>query len=154
MTFAASRRYVSTITTGSLSGDRYIDSSSETENKKWKARNDGYNLHQDQSNMPDRSSLGTIFHLCWTTWVLGTPQETGLCRFSPLRTCSFCLWPGSWCSLFFQIVVFVIYALELKEMGTPVTATSGVAMYSPLVYTPSRRYEAWRYLTYMLMHQG
>ena len=60
----------------------------------------------------------------------------------------------SQCSLCFQIVVFVIYALELKEMGTPVTATSGVAMYSPLVYVPSRRYEAWRFLTYMLMHQG
>ncbi|XP_076454648.1 rhomboid-related protein 2-like [Babylonia areolata] len=53
-----------------------------------------------------------------------------------------------------EIAVFVVYALELEEKGTPVTATSGVALYSPLVYTPSRRYEAWRFLTYMLMHQG
>ncbi|KAL8608160.1 hypothetical protein ACOMHN_016615 [Nucella lapillus] len=53
-----------------------------------------------------------------------------------------------------EIVIFIIYALELKDMGRPVTATSGVAMYSPLVYSATRRYEAWRFLTYMLMHQG
>ncbi|KAK7094963.1 rhomboid-related protein 2-like [Littorina saxatilis] len=53
-----------------------------------------------------------------------------------------------------EIVVFVVYAMELKEDGIETTATSGVAMYSPLVYKPNRRYEAWRFLTYMLMHQG
>lgn len=53
-----------------------------------------------------------------------------------------------------EVVVFVVYAVELEESGNPVTATHGVAMYSPLVYKPSRRYEVWRFLTYMLMHQG
>ncbi len=36
----------------------------------------------------------------------------------------------------------------------PITATSGVPLYSPLIYNPSRRYEAWRFLSYMLLHQG
>ncbi|XP_046547270.1 rhomboid-related protein 2-like isoform X1 [Haliotis rubra] len=53
-----------------------------------------------------------------------------------------------------EIVIFGVYAAELAKQGTPVTATSGVPMYSPLVYTPRRRYEAWRYLTYMFIHQG
>ncbi|PVD22469.1 hypothetical protein C0Q70_18283 [Pomacea canaliculata] len=53
-----------------------------------------------------------------------------------------------------EIVVFLIYYVELKDSKDPVTATSGIAMYSPLVYKASRRYEAWRFLTYMLMHQG
>lgn len=53
-----------------------------------------------------------------------------------------------------EVIVFIIYAMDLQDKGMPVTATSGVAMYSPLVYTPRRRYEAWRFLTYMLMHQG
>ncbi|XP_005093059.1 rhomboid-related protein 2 [Aplysia californica] len=53
-----------------------------------------------------------------------------------------------------EIVIFIVYAIELKDRGTPVTATSGVAMYSPLVYKPTRRYEAWRFITYMFMHQG
>ncbi|WAR31567.1 RHBL2-like protein [Mya arenaria] len=53
-----------------------------------------------------------------------------------------------------EIVVFIIYAMELKDTKDPVTATSGVPLYSPFIYKPSRRYEAWRYLTYLLIHQG
>ncbi|XP_067662674.1 rhomboid-related protein 2-like isoform X1 [Haliotis asinina] len=53
-----------------------------------------------------------------------------------------------------EIVIFGVYAAELAKQGEAVTATSGVPMYSPLVYTPRRRYEAWRYLTYMFIHQG
>lgn len=53
-----------------------------------------------------------------------------------------------------QIVVFIIYVFDLREKGQETTATSGVAMYSPLVYKANRRYEAWRFVTYMLMHQG
>ncbi|XP_041368691.1 rhomboid-related protein 2-like [Gigantopelta aegis] len=53
-----------------------------------------------------------------------------------------------------EVIVFAVYAVELKEAGVAVTATSGVPMYSPLVYRPTRRYEAWRFLTYMFIHQG
>ncbi|XP_064649716.1 rhomboid-related protein 2-like [Lineus longissimus] len=53
-----------------------------------------------------------------------------------------------------EIGVFIYYALDLAKAGTPITATSGVAIYSPLIYNPLRRYEAWRYLTYMFIHNG
>ena len=50
--------------------------------------------------------------------------------------------------------MFFYYVYDLAERNVTVDATSGVAMYSPLVYKPSRRYEAWRFISYMLMHQG
>ncbi|KAH3751860.1 hypothetical protein DPMN_186439, partial [Dreissena polymorpha] len=53
-----------------------------------------------------------------------------------------------------EIVVFIVYAMQLKGTADPVTAISGVPLYSPFIYKPSRRYEAWRYLTYLLIHQG
>lgn len=53
-----------------------------------------------------------------------------------------------------EIIIFVVYAMELKDSSTPVTATSGVPLYSPLIYLPKRRYEAWRFITYMFIHQG
>ncbi|KAJ8300217.1 hypothetical protein KUTeg_021736 [Tegillarca granosa] len=53
-----------------------------------------------------------------------------------------------------EIIIFAIYAAELKEKGIATTATTGVPTYSPLIYKPTRRYEAWRYLTYMFIHQG
>ena len=56
--------------------------------------------------------------------------------------------------IFLQIIVFIIYAMELKDTADPVTATSGVPLYSPFIYKPSRRHEAWRFFTYLLVHQG
>merc|ERR1719239_730719 len=55
-----------------------------------------------------------------------------------------------------EMVIFGYYVYDLSKQDPAiiVDATSGVAMYSPLVYKPSRRYEAWRFITYMLMHQG
>ncbi|XP_033731802.1 rhomboid-related protein 2-like [Pecten maximus] len=53
-----------------------------------------------------------------------------------------------------EIIVFVVYALELKDTSNPVTANTGVPSYSPLIYLPKRRYEAWRFVTYMFIHQG
>ncbi|XP_071154383.1 rhomboid-related protein 1-like isoform X1 [Mytilus edulis] len=53
-----------------------------------------------------------------------------------------------------EIIIFAVYAAELSDTTTPVTATSGVPLYSPLLYKPKRRYEAWRYITYMFIHQG
>ncbi|WAR31566.1 RHBL2-like protein, partial [Mya arenaria] len=53
-----------------------------------------------------------------------------------------------------EIIVFAIYAAKLEDTDDPVTATSGVPLDSPFIYKPSRRYEAWRYITYLLIHQG
>ncbi|XP_055898545.1 rhomboid-related protein 2-like isoform X2 [Biomphalaria glabrata] len=53
-----------------------------------------------------------------------------------------------------EIAVFIVYVFDLKKNNIETTSTTGVALYSPLVYKPTRRYEAWRFLTYMLMHQG
>ncbi|KAH9500713.1 Rhomboid- protein 2, partial [Bulinus truncatus] len=53
-----------------------------------------------------------------------------------------------------EVVVFIVYVFELKKRGIETTSTAGVDLTSPLVYKPTRRYEAWRFLTYMLMHQG
>ncbi|KAK3781434.1 hypothetical protein RRG08_019060 [Elysia crispata] len=53
-----------------------------------------------------------------------------------------------------EIGIFIYYVFELKEDGIETTATSGVPIKSPLVYNPRRRYEAWRFATYMFIHQG
>lgn len=54
-----------------------------------------------------------------------------------------------------EIAVFAYYVIDLETNHNIITdSTSGVAMYSPLVYKPSRRFEAWRFLSYMFMHQG
>ncbi|XP_064616287.1 rhomboid-related protein 2-like [Liolophura sinensis] len=86
--------------------------------------------------------------------------------------CAHCIVPGPeekdflsryrWCppplSMFIislsQIIVFIVYAVELANNGTPVTAMSGVPTYSPLIYKADRRYEAWRFITYMFIHIG
>ncbi|KAH9500712.1 Rhomboid- protein 2 [Bulinus truncatus] len=53
-----------------------------------------------------------------------------------------------------EIVVFIVYVFELKERGIKTTFTSGFDSESPLVYKSCKRFEAWRFLTYMLIHQG
>ena len=47
--------------------------------------------------------------------------------------------------------MFVYYAVD---MGMPVGAFAPVPFYSPLIYNPFRRYEAWRFLSYALIHSG
>ncbi|XP_050700703.1 rhomboid-related protein 2-like isoform X2 [Eriocheir sinensis] len=50
-----------------------------------------------------------------------------------------------------EIGVFIFYAYD---MGVPVTANGPAPLYSPLIYNPYRRYEAWRYVSYALIHSG
>ena len=51
----------------------------------------------------------------------------------------------------FQLIIFIVYAVQDDK----VTATEGGApLDSPLIFNPSRRYEAWRFITYMLVHSG
>lgn len=57
----------------------------------------------------------------------------------------------------FQIVVFAYYAIVASQDNNPfndVTATSGVPFQSPLIYLPSKRYQVWRFLSYMFIHNG
>ncbi|GAB6033720.1 hypothetical protein CHUAL_013833 [Chamberlinius hualienensis] len=49
-----------------------------------------------------------------------------------------------------ELGVFIYYAIMMGG----VYATGPVPMNSLLIYNPSRRYEAWRYLSYMLIHSG
>ncbi|KAL7061123.1 hypothetical protein AAHC03_09087 [Spirometra sp. Aus1] len=56
-----------------------------------------------------------------------------------------------------QIAVFVYYALLHALDNNPyndVTASSGVPYNSPLIYLPTKRYECWRFVSYMFIHNG
>ena len=49
-----------------------------------------------------------------------------------------------------QLGVFIYYAVEMGGVGP----NGPVPFKSPLIYDPFRRYEAWRFLSYMLIHSG
>ncbi|XP_013403003.1 rhomboid-related protein 2 [Lingula anatina] len=53
-----------------------------------------------------------------------------------------------------ETIIFIVYAVELKGTKYEVTAASGFPAYSPLIYNPARRYEVWRFVTYMCIHVG
>lgn len=50
-----------------------------------------------------------------------------------------------------EIITFIIYAVDMQ---LPITGSGPCPIYSPLVFNPQRRYEAWRFLTYGLIHSG
>ncbi|XP_042213555.1 rhomboid-related protein 1-like isoform X2 [Homarus americanus] len=50
-----------------------------------------------------------------------------------------------------EIITFIFYVVD---MDLPIIGNGPCPIYSPLVYNPSRRYEAWRYLLYALIHSG
>lgn len=51
----------------------------------------------------------------------------------------------------FELVIFVYYALRSDE---PISMTGPVPFKSKLIYNPYRRYEIWRFFTYMFIHAG
>nr|KAG5703074.1 hypothetical protein BaRGS_016235 [Batillaria attramentaria]KAG5706594.1 hypothetical protein BaRGS_005664 [Batillaria attramentaria] len=53
-----------------------------------------------------------------------------------------------------QVGIFIGYAVDMGKRGMTVDAASGYPTYSPLVYSPKRRYEVWRFFTYQLIHDG
>ncbi|VEL11072.1 unnamed protein product [Protopolystoma xenopodis] len=56
-----------------------------------------------------------------------------------------------------EIGVFIYYAIILGRDNDPendVTSSSGLDLDSPLVFDPRKRYQAWRFVSYMLMHNG
>ncbi|KAA3681718.1 rhomboid-related protein 1/2/3 [Paragonimus westermani] len=56
-----------------------------------------------------------------------------------------------------EIGVFIYYGLIHAwdtDVYNDVSATSGVPINSPLIYDPRKRHEAWRFLTYMFIHNG
>ena len=46
------------------------------------------------------------------------------------------------------------YGVLLSQSGKHVFAFEGFVNPNVLMYMPRRRYEAWRYLSYMLVHDG
>lgn len=50
-----------------------------------------------------------------------------------------------------EVAVFIYYAVD---MGVTIGPNGPCPTYSPLVYHPQRRYEAWRYISYALIHSG
>ncbi|ESO08983.1 hypothetical protein HELRODRAFT_109972 [Helobdella robusta] len=50
-----------------------------------------------------------------------------------------------------ELVIFIVYA---KIQKTETSWTTGAPLYSPLTYNPFRRYEAWRFISYMFIHDG
>lgn len=53
-----------------------------------------------------------------------------------------------------ELIIFIAYAVVQNQHGIATTMISGAPLESPLVYNPARRYEAWRFLTYMFIHDG
>lgn len=51
----------------------------------------------------------------------------------------------------FELIAFLYYALRSDE---PLTLIGPVPFQSKLIYNPYRRYEIWRYVTYMFIHAG
>lgn len=51
----------------------------------------------------------------------------------------------------FELVAFLYYGLRSTE---PLTLIGPVPFQSKLIYNPHRRYEVWRFLTYMFIHAG
>jgi rhomboid-related protein 1/2/3 len=49
-----------------------------------------------------------------------------------------------------EISVFVYYCVDLGQ----ISAIGPVPWKSPLIYDPCKRQEAWRFITYMLIHAG
>ncbi|CAL4122434.1 unnamed protein product, partial [Meganyctiphanes norvegica] len=50
-----------------------------------------------------------------------------------------------------EVGVFVYYAVDMNQT---METNQPAPIYSPLTYNPQRRYEAWRYITYALIHSG
>ena len=54
-----------------------------------------------------------------------------------------------------EVGMFVYYAYTSKgPQDQTVSWDRPSPKDSPLIYCPSRRYEAWRYISYMLVHEG
>lgn len=51
----------------------------------------------------------------------------------------------------FELFAYVYYALRAEE---PISFVGPVPFKSKLIYNPYRRYEIWRYVTYMFIHAG
>lgn len=49
-----------------------------------------------------------------------------------------------------EVAFYVYYCVQLREFSF----TGPTPLHSPLIYDPHRRYEAWRFLSYALLHKG
>jgi len=69
-------------------------------------------------------------------------------------TCDFFQYNIVLIHMWLQVACFVYYVVVLNSKGCVVDATNGVSLWSPMIYNPHRRYEAWRFLTYVVIHVG
>jgi len=53
-----------------------------------------------------------------------------------------------------QLIVLLVYVGIRSNQGYSASALANAPPDSPLLYQPARRYEAWRFLSYMLVHHG
>jgi len=54
-----------------------------------------------------------------------------------------------------QLIIFIVYVVIRKgQEEIPASMIAHAPRESPLIYQPPRRYEAWRFLTYMFIHHG
>ncbi|XP_064114680.1 rhomboid-related protein 1-like [Macrobrachium nipponense] len=56
-----------------------------------------------------------------------------------------------------ELAIFIYYAIDMNNLadkGVIVGPRGPCPSYSPLVYNPARRFEAWRYISYALIHSG
>lgn len=53
-----------------------------------------------------------------------------------------------------EIGVFIYFAVDIQRSGGEVTSDKSLPLHDPFRYRPRRRYEAWRFLTYMFIHNG
>jgi len=53
-----------------------------------------------------------------------------------------------------EVVAFLTEGIMLDQQGKALTIDGPVPICSPLIYLPSRRWEAWRFISYGLVHVG
>ena len=53
-----------------------------------------------------------------------------------------------------QLGIFIYHVIKLSNKGIHIDANGPAPVESRLIYNPYRRYEAWRYVTYMFVHAG
>jgi len=53
-----------------------------------------------------------------------------------------------------QLTVLIAYVVVRKNQGYSASMLANAPLDSPLIYQASRRYEAWRFLTYLFIHHG
>lgn len=99
--------------------------------------------NNDSISNNDRNTVGSGSDKTTATGVIrNNRQESLIYRYPPFFITFISI---------FELVAFFYYALRSDQ---PLTFIGPVPFRSKLIYNPYRRYEVWRYITYMLIHAG